>query len=74
MAYDEDLANRVRERVADMPDMTEKQMFGGLGFLVAGNVAVTVSFRGGLMVRVDKTKSDRWWRRPRRPSSRCVGG
>ena len=59
MAYDEDLANRVRERVADMPDMTEKQMFGGLGFLVAGNVAVTVSFRGGLMVRVDKTKSDR---------------
>ncbi len=53
MAYDEHLANRVREALADQTDVTEKRMFGGLAFLIAGNMALTVSHRGGLMVRTD---------------------
>lgn len=50
MAYDEDLANRIRELLAD-ERFTEKRMFGGLAFLVGGHMAVSASGRGGLMVR-----------------------
>lgn len=53
MAYDEDLANRIRELMADVPDVTEMRMFGGLAFLVGGNMSVAASGQGGLMVRVD---------------------
>jgi TfoX/Sxy family transcriptional regulator of competence genes len=53
MAYDEDLANRIRELIAGEPDVTEKRMFGGLAFLVGGNMSVAASGQGGLMVRVD---------------------
>jgi TfoX/Sxy family transcriptional regulator of competence genes len=53
MAYDEDLANRIRELIAGGPDVTEQRMFGGLAFLVAGNMSVAASGQGGLMVRVD---------------------
>jgi TfoX/Sxy family transcriptional regulator of competence genes len=53
MAYDEALAQRIRDLVGDDLDVTEKRMFGGLTFLVNGNMSVTVSGRGGLMVRVD---------------------
>ena len=53
MAYDEDLANRIRELIAADPDITEQRMFGGLAFLVAGNMSVAASGQGGLMVRVD---------------------
>ncbi len=53
MAYDEDLANRIRELVAGGPEVTEQRMFGGLAFLVAGNMSVAASGQGGLMVRVD---------------------
>jgi len=53
MAYDEALANRIRELVAGEPDVTEKRMFGGLAFLVGGNMSVAASGQGGLMVRVD---------------------
>ena len=49
--YDEELANRVREQLSG-EDVTEKPMFGGLAFLLGGNMAVAVSGRGGLMVRV----------------------
>jgi TfoX/Sxy family transcriptional regulator of competence genes len=52
MAYDEDLANRVREQLADNTEVTEKRMFGGLAFLVRGNMSVAVSGQGGLLVRV----------------------
>jgi TfoX/Sxy family transcriptional regulator of competence genes len=52
MAYDEGLANRIRELMASEPDVTEQRMFGGLAFLVAGNMSVAASGRGGLMVRV----------------------
>jgi TfoX/Sxy family transcriptional regulator of competence genes len=51
VAYDEDLANRVREQLATEEPRTEKAMFGGLAFLIAGNMAVGVT-RDGLMVRV----------------------
>jgi TfoX/Sxy family transcriptional regulator of competence genes len=53
VAYDEDLANLIRELIADEPNVTEQRMFGGLGFLVRGNMAVAASGQGGLMVRVD---------------------
>ena len=53
MAYDEDLADRIRELIASEPDLTEKKMFGGLAFLIGGNMSVSASGQGGLMVRVD---------------------
>ena len=53
MAYDEDLAERIRELIYADPDVSERKMFGGLAFLVAGNMAVAASGQGGLMVRVD---------------------
>ena len=60
MAYDEDLANRIRELIAAEPDVTEQRMFGGLAFLVAGNMAVAASGQGGLMVRVDPEGDEAW--------------
>ena len=53
MVFDEDLADRIRELVAGEPGLTEKRMFGGLAFLIGGNMAVSVSGQGGLLVRVD---------------------
>jgi TfoX/Sxy family transcriptional regulator of competence genes len=58
MAYDQELADRIRRLIADAPDLTEKKMFGGLGFLVAGNMAIAASSQGGAMVRVDPQQSD----------------
>ena len=58
MAYDEELAARIRDLVADEPGLTEKKMFGGLAFLIGGNMAVAASGQGGLMVRVDPAESD----------------
>ena len=58
MAYDEDLADRIRELVASEPDVTEHQMFGGLAFLVGGNMSVAASGQGGLMVRVNPDDTD----------------
>jgi TfoX/Sxy family transcriptional regulator of competence genes len=58
VAYDEDLANRIRELLADEPAVTEKKMFGGLAFLVGGNMAVAASGQGGLMVRVDPAQTE----------------
>jgi TfoX/Sxy family transcriptional regulator of competence genes len=52
MAYDLDLANRLREQLADQDGVSEKAMFGGLAFLLHGNMAVSAFSRGGLMVRV----------------------
>jgi TfoX/Sxy family transcriptional regulator of competence genes len=59
VAYDEELAYRIRDLLVDEPDITEKQMFGGLAFLVGGNMAVSASGKGGLLVRVDPTKSEK---------------
>ena len=58
MAYDEDLANRIRELLAAESGVTEMRMFGGLAFLVGGNMAVAASGQGGLMVRVDPDETD----------------
>ena len=59
MAYDEALAERIRELVGDEPGLTEKKMFGGLAFLVGGNMAGAASGQGGVLVRVDPAESDR---------------
>jgi TfoX/Sxy family transcriptional regulator of competence genes len=64
MAYDEDLANRIRELIAAEPGVTEKKMFGGLAFLVGGNMSVAASGQGGLMVRVDPDETDALLARP----------
>jgi TfoX/Sxy family transcriptional regulator of competence genes len=58
MAYDEDLANRVRELIAAEDGLTEQKMFGGLAFLIDGNMSVGVSGQGGLMVRVDPDQTE----------------
>lgn len=58
MAYDEELANRIRELIAGEPGLTEKRMFGGLAFLIGGNMSVAASGQGGLMVRVDPDETD----------------
>ena len=59
MAYDEDLANRIRELIAAEPGVTEKRMFGGLAFLVNGNMSVSASGQGGLLLRVDPDESEK---------------
>ena len=58
VAYDEELADRIRELVGSESDLTEKKMFGGLAFLVGGNMAVAASGQGGVLVRVDPEQSD----------------
>jgi hypothetical protein len=58
VAYEEDLAGRIRELIAAQPDVTEMRMFGGLAFLIGGNMAVAASGQGGLMVRVDPGETD----------------
>ena len=58
MAYEEKLAERIRELVGDEPNVTEKEMFGGLAFLVGGNMAISASGQGGVLVRVDPAESD----------------
>lgn len=63
MAYDEDLAERIRELIPRGTRATEKKMFGGLAFLVGGNMAVAASGQGGLLVRVDPEESDALVRR-----------
>jgi TfoX/Sxy family transcriptional regulator of competence genes len=64
MAYDEDLANRIRELIAAEPDVTEKRMFGGLAFLIGGNMSVAASGQGGLMVRVDPDETGELLQKP----------
>jgi TfoX/Sxy family transcriptional regulator of competence genes len=64
MAYDEDLANRIRELLAGEEAITEKKMFGGLAFLKNGNMSVSASGHGGLLVRVDPADSDGLLRQP----------
>jgi hypothetical protein len=58
MAYDEELADRIRALLGDRAGVAEKKMFGGLAFLVGGNMAIAASGQGGILVRVDPEKSD----------------
>jgi TfoX/Sxy family transcriptional regulator of competence genes len=59
MAYDEHLANRIRELLAGDEGVTEMAMFGGLAFLLGGNMAVAASGQGGLLVRVGPAEGER---------------
>jgi TfoX/Sxy family transcriptional regulator of competence genes len=59
MAYDEELADRIRELVAGEPGLTEQKMFGGLAFLIGGNMAIAASGQGGILVHVDPDESGR---------------
>jgi TfoX/Sxy family transcriptional regulator of competence genes len=58
MAYDDNLANRIRAVVQDEPGLSERRMFGGLAFLVHGNMAVSASGQGGLLLRVDPARTE----------------
>ena len=58
MAYDEELADRIRELLSDRADVSEQKMFGGLGFMVGGNMAIAASGAGGVLVRADPAQSD----------------
>lgn len=58
MAYDDELANRIREVVQGERGLTEKRMFGGLAFLIDGNMAVSVSSTGGLLLRIDPAQTE----------------
>ncbi len=59
MAYDEELADRIRALLSEQREVTEKKMFGGLAFLIGGRLAIAASGQGGALVRVDPTRSDR---------------
>jgi hypothetical protein len=58
VAYDLELAERVRAALGGTPDVTEEKMFGGLAFLVGGSMGLAVSGSGGLMVRCDPALAD----------------
>jgi TfoX/Sxy family transcriptional regulator of competence genes len=58
MAYEEELAHRVRELIGEEPGLSEMRMFGGLAFLLDGNMAIAVSSKGGLMLRHDPGERD----------------
>jgi len=62
--YDEDLANRIRELVLTEQGVTEKRMFGGLAFLIDGNMSVSASGQGGLLLRVDRAETDKLVSKP----------
>lgn len=64
MAYEEELAERVREHVGHETGLSEKRMFGGLAFMINGNMAVSASSKGGLMLRVDPAETEKLLREP----------
>jgi TfoX N-terminal domain len=57
VAYDDELAGRIRVLLDTRADLTEQKMFGGLAFLVGGHMAIAASGRGGILVRVDPEES-----------------
>jgi TfoX/Sxy family transcriptional regulator of competence genes len=58
VAYDEEMANRVRELIGSERGLTEQRMFGGLAFLINGNMSVAVSGQGGLLLRCDPAETE----------------
>jgi hypothetical protein len=58
MAYDEELADRIRQVMSAESGLTEKRMFGGLAFMIDGHLAVSASGQGGLLLRVDPARTD----------------
>ncbi len=65
MAYDAEVADRLRESLIDEPAVVERAMFGGLAFLVAGHLAVSASGQGGLLLRVDPAHTEALLEDPR---------
>ena len=57
MAYDEDLATRIRDLIGPDPELAERKMFGGLAFLIRGHMAISASGQGGVLVHVDPVRS-----------------
>jgi TfoX/Sxy family transcriptional regulator of competence genes len=64
VAHDEDLANRIRVLMADEDGVTEMKMFGGLAFLINGNMSVAASGQGGLLLRIEPAETDALSERP----------
>jgi hypothetical protein len=64
MAYDEELAHRIRELMADQENVTEMKMFGGLAFLINGNMSVAASGQGGLLLRIPPEQTETLSERP----------
>ena len=64
VAFDEHLADRLRELLGHERGLTEKRMFGGLAFLINGNMAISASGQGGVLVRVDPAETERLVQRP----------
>jgi TfoX/Sxy family transcriptional regulator of competence genes len=60
MAYDEELAQRIHDLLDGEPGVTSKKMFGGLGFMVDGHMAVAAGSQGSLMVRADPADGEEW--------------
>lgn len=58
MAYDEDLADRIRAVLQKQDGVTEQRMFGGLAFMINRNLAVSASGQGGILLRVDPAETD----------------
>jgi TfoX/Sxy family transcriptional regulator of competence genes len=58
VAYDEELASRIRALIGSDPALTEQKMFGGLAFLIGGNMAIAARGEGGILVRADPEESD----------------
>jgi hypothetical protein len=73
MAYDEDLADRIRAVVRGEPGLTENRMFGGLAFLIGGHMAVAASGQGGLLLRVDPAQTPSLVSRPHAARFRMRG-
>jgi TfoX/Sxy family transcriptional regulator of competence genes len=73
MAYDEDLANRIRELVGGEEGLSERKMFGGLAFLVNGNMSVAASGQGGLLVRVAPAEAEEALERPHASAAEMRG-
>lgn len=64
MAYDEELADRIRALLATDHDVAEKKMFGGLAFLIGGNMSVSASGQGGMLLRCDPDETEELVRDP----------
>jgi TfoX N-terminal domain len=58
VAYDEGLARRIRRLIGDDRALSEKKMFGGLAFLINGNMSVAASGQGGIMIRCAPENTD----------------
>jgi len=73
MAYDSSIAKRIRDLLAEQKGVAEKRMFGGLAFLVHGNMCVAASGQGGMLVRIDPAETKSALARPH-TSRMSMGG